>query len=172
MRRAILPLLTVVALIPAVSSLAQDQEQAAPTRKPGWWELQLVISGPTPEPLHQTQYACTDAESDKKQSPFGINMTGSGCPAPKITRMADHWMVSAACDTGQMKVSADATASGDLNDRYHADIAVHMDPPPAPQAAVVRIGMDAHWVGQCPAGKKPGDVEVSVSTPPTAPAAK
>ena len=158
MRRTLLPVLAAAALLPAVSSVAQDTAQ--PNRKPGWWEMQLVITGPTPEPIRQVQRICTDAEVDKRQSPFGVNMNGGGCPAPKITHMADHWMVSGACDTGQMKVSADATASGDLNDRYHADIAVHMDPPPAPQAGEIHIAMDARWLGQCPADKMPGQVEI------------
>jgi len=172
MRRFVPGLLAVAALIPTASSLAQDEGR--PTRKPGWWEMQVVITGPTPEPIRQTQHICTDAEVDKRQSPFGVNMNGPSCPTPKITRMTDHWMVSGACDTGAMKISADAVASGDLNDRYHADIAVHMDPPPAPQAGEVHIAMDAHWVGQCPADKKPGDFEVAASAtaPPPAAAAK
>jgi hypothetical protein len=165
MRRAILPVLAAAAAIPAASSLAQDA--ASPIiRKPGWWEMQVVVTGPTPEPIHQTQHVCTDAESDKRQSPFGVNMNGGGCPAPKITRTSDRWVVSGACDTGVMKITADAVATGDLNDRYHADITVHMDPPPQPQAAEVRIGLVARWVGQCPADKKPGDVEISPSAPP------
>jgi hypothetical protein len=158
MRRAALALLAAVALAPAASSLAQDQAQ--PTRKPGWWELQLLVSGPTPQPIRQTVYMCTDAESDKRQSPLGVNMNGGGCPPPKITHMSDHWMLSAACDTGKMKISADAVANGDFNDRYHVDIVTRMDPPPAPEAAEVKIGMDARWVGECPAGKKPGDTDI------------
>jgi hypothetical protein len=161
-------MLGAVALAPAASSLAQDQ--APPTRRPGWWELQVLISGPTPEGIRQTLHMCTDAEVDKRQSPFGVNMNGGGCPAPKITRMSDHWMVSAACDTGAMKITADAVATGDFNDRYHVDIVTHMDPPPAPQAAEVKIGMDARWVGECPAGKKPGDVDVGAGA--AAPPAK
>jgi hypothetical protein len=50
-------------------------------------------------------------------------------------------------------------ATGDLNDRYHVDIDTHLDPPPAPQAAEVKIGLDARWVGECPAGVKPGDTD-------------
>jgi hypothetical protein len=165
MRRVVLAVLAVAALAPAASSLAQGD---TPTRKPGWWEMQLVISGPTPQPIRQTQHICTDATIDLKQSPFGVNMNGAGCKPTTVTRMTDHWMVSGACDTGAMKISAEATATGDLNDRYHADIAVHMDPPPAPQAGEVHIAMDARWVGQCPADKKPGDVEIASATPPPA----
>jgi len=165
MRPAALALLAAAALAPSASSLAQGDPP--PARKPGWWEMQLVISGPTPEPVRQTQRICIDAEVDKRQSPFGVNMSGAGCAAPKITRMTDHWMVSAACDTGTMKISADATATGDFNDRYHTDIVVRMDPPPAPEAKEVHVGMDARWLGQCPADKKPGEVEIVAGGAPS-----
>lgn len=162
MRRAILSVLAAAAVVPAASSLAQDQ--APLTRKPGWWEMQMVISGPTPQPIAQTMHICTDATVDQRQSPFGVNMNGPGCPAPTITRMADHWMISGACNQGAMKVTADAVASGDLDNRYHVDIDTHLDPPPAPNAAEVKIGIDARWLGECPAGKKPGDVEMTANT--------
>ena len=170
MRREIFPLLAVAALIPIAGSKAQNA--AAPSRKPGWWEMQLVISGATPEPIHQTQRICTNAEVDKRESPFGVNMSGPDCPAPTITRMSDHWMVSGACRAGTSNISADATATGDLNDRYHADIAVHMNPPPQPGASEIHIGMDARWLGQCPADKQPGQVEMVANDAPKQPAGK
>jgi hypothetical protein len=46
-----------------------------------------------------------------------------------------------------------------------------MDPPPAPQAGEVHIAMDAHRLGECPAGKAPGEVEI-VSNGNPAPAGK
>jgi len=155
MRRAIVPALAAAVLAPAAASLAQDQ--APPSRKPGWWEMQLVISGPTPDPIRQTVHVCTDAAFDKRQSPFGVNMNGNGCQPTKTARTATGWTISGACDTGQMKITADAVATGDLNDRYHVDIVSHLDPPPAPQAAEVKVAIDAHWLGPCPADKKPGD---------------
>jgi hypothetical protein len=157
MRRLIAGLLTLAVLGPAASSLAQDQTQ--PSRKPGWWEMQVAIMGPTPEPIRQTLHMCTDAGFDAKQSPFGVNMGGAGCQPMKVARSGSGWAISGACDTGQMKITADAVATGDLNDRYHVDIDTRMDPPPAPQAAEVKVAIDAHWLGECPAGKKPGDID-------------
>jgi hypothetical protein len=167
MRRAALALLVAAAVAPSASSLAQTD--APPTRKPGWWEMQVAISGPTPEPIHQTVHLCTDAEYDKRQSPFGVNMNGNGCEPMKQARTATGWTVSGACNTGQMKITANAVATGDLNDRYHVDIDTRLDPPPAPNAAQVKLAMDARWVGECPAGMKPGDNDRS--TPPAAPPA-
>ena len=66
-----------------------------------------------------------------------------------------------------MKIRANGVANGDFNSRYHADIVVQMDPPPAPGAAEVKVGLDARWVGECPSGKKPGDVETENSAAAT-----
>jgi len=110
-------------------------------------------------------HLCTDPAIDKVQSPLGVNMNGGGC-APKVTRTATGWTVAGVCDTGQMKITADAVATGDFNERYHVDIVTHMDPPPAPTAAEVKIAMDARWVGECPAGKKPGDVVMEANVAP------
>ena len=165
MRRFVPGLLAVVALAPSASSLAQDATE--PSRKPGWWELQLVISGPTAVPVHQTRRICTDAAFDKVDSPLGVNMRGKGCAPMTTARTATGWVVWGACDTGPMKIRANGVADGDFNSRYHADIVVQMDPPPAPQAAEVKIAMDARWAGECPAGKKPGDVETENGAPAT-----
>jgi hypothetical protein len=170
MRRSLVPLLAVVALIPIASSKAQDAD--APSRKPGWWEMQFVITGPTPEPIRQTQRICTNAEVDKRQSPFGVNMNGAVCPAPTIARMSDHWMLSGACQTGASKTSTDVTATGDFNDRYHSDIAIHVDPPPQPGAAEMHIRVDARWLGECPADKQPGHIDFVANPAPAPPAGK
>ncbi len=163
----VLPALAVLLLAPAASSVAQTD--AGPTRKPGWWEMQLTLSGPTPSPAHQVVRMCTDATTDKVQSPLGVNMNGNGCPPVKTARTATGWTVAGSCNTGQMTITASAVATGDFNDRYHVDIDTHLDPPPAPQAAEVKIAMDAHWLGECPAGKKPGDIETSAPNAPPPP---
>ena len=89
MRRALLAALLTAAVAPAAASVAQDE--AAPSRKPGWWELQLVISGPTAVPVHQTRRMCTDAAFDKIDSPLGVNMRGQGCAPLSTSRIATGW---------------------------------------------------------------------------------
>jgi hypothetical protein len=152
MRRLALILLAAAAFAPLASSRAQSDEQ--PVRKPGWWELQVVVSGPTPEPQRQTLHMCTDAATDKVSF---MGPPAPGCPPSKMTKTATGWTIAARCDLGQIKLSVDALATGDFNDRYHLDIDTRMDPPPAPQLTDIKVAMDGHWVGQCPAGRKPGD---------------
>jgi hypothetical protein len=115
-------------------------------------------TGTAANPVHHTTHICTDAAVDKVQSPFDVNTTASTCQR-KIVRTATGWTVAGACYPGQRTITGDAVATGDLNDRYHVDIVWRMDPPTAPGSEEVKIGIDARWAGQCPAGKKPGDTE-------------
>jgi hypothetical protein len=161
MRWIVFALLAAVALTPAASPLAQNEAQ--PTRKPGWWEMQYVVvgasafgTGTAAKPIHHTIHICTDAAVDKVKSPFDVNMTASGCRT-KTVRTASGWASSGAC--GNDEITGNAVATGDLNDRYHVDIVTHTISAPSPETAEVKIGIDARWVGRCPAGKNPGDIE-------------
>jgi hypothetical protein len=164
MRQAALAILVAAALAPVASSLAQDENQ--PIRKPGWWEMQLVIvgasaygAGTTREPVHATFHICADPEVDKAHSPFGVNMSGRACQS-KTVRTATGWTVSGSCLGG--KITGTSVVTGDLNDRYHVDVVFHMDPSVGPETTETTIGADARWVGQCPADMKPGEGDGAV----------
>ncbi|MGH6958277.1 MAG: DUF3617 domain-containing protein, partial [Caulobacteraceae bacterium] len=129
-----------------------------PTRKAGWWELKVAITGPTPNPIHQTAHLCTDPAVDAQETPFGINRGGDRCPAPKVVKTAAGWSFTSACKLGSMTVSTEGAARGDLNSHYTVDLTTHIAPPPRPQLATSHVAIDATWLGTCPAGKKPGDI--------------
>ena len=75
-----------------------------PVRKPGWWELNVTLEGPTPAPVHQTVRLCTDAAVDQVQTPVGIH-TGRSCPPIRVSRTPDGWAFEATCVMGQMTIS-------------------------------------------------------------------
>lgn len=160
MDRVITVLLAAAVLTPSASSLAQTD--GPPQRKPGWWEMRITMAGPTPTPVHQTMRLCTDPSIEKTQSPFGVN-SGTQCPKPEVTRTPTGWRISSTCAMGAMTVSTTGAASGDFDNRYHVDLVTRMRPPPTPQTGEMKIGMDAVWLGSCPAGKKPGDVEMTMN---------
>jgi hypothetical protein len=138
-------------------------DSAMPVRKPGWWELNLTVEGPMPQPIHQTVHICTDAAVDQVQTPVGIH-TGKSCPPVQVSRTPDGWTFEATCVLGQMTVATQGRARGDFSDRYHVDLMTRMTPPPVPQAAEVRTTIDAKWLGACPVDKKPGDMEMNTET--------
>ena len=157
MRRFSLAALALVALAPSASSLAQTE--IGPTRRPGWWEMQeLIRSGPTTEPVRRTVHICTDPAVDKVKSPLEVNLLGRFCHE-KAVRSAAGWTVSGGCESSDVRITQQAVATGDLNDRYQVEILTLMASPPSAAGAETRMSVDARWVGQCPAGKKPGDTE-------------
>jgi hypothetical protein len=135
---------------------------AIPTRKPGWWEMNMSVKGPAPSPARQTLHICTDPQIDQLQTPFGVH-TGR-CPPLQVTRTPQGWDFSGACRVAGANASTTGRAAGDLASRYHVDLVTTVDPPPVPQAARTEISIDAAWLGQCPAGKKPGDVDMTMQT--------
>jgi hypothetical protein len=155
-----LPLLCIVVLVVAGEALAQPSP--TPVRKPGWWEMSLNVEGPTPSPAHQLIRMCTDKSIDRVQSPFGVH-SGSSCPPPQTTPNGHGWDIVSECKVGAMTVTTTGHASGDLNSAYHVDLVTRMSPPPTPQMSEIRLAVDARWLGACPSGKKPGDVEVTMN---------
>ncbi len=155
--------LAAAALVPAASSLAQTE--SGPVRKAGWREMQLVVHRPDAAGIPQSAesdrfmiHLCTDPAIDRVSSPLYVNMRGRKCEE-KTARSASGWTISGVCDSGSVRITQDAVATGDLNDRYHVDIDTHMDPLNIPGGGQTKMVLDARWMGQCPAGKKPGDAE-------------
>ena len=161
--RAGIRLALVAACAVAIPALGLAEDLAMPVRKPGWWELNLTIEGPTPQPVHTTVRICTDAEVDRVQTPVGIH-TGASCPPIQMSHTPQGWTFAEACVLGQTRIATDGRASGDFSARYHVELKTRISPPPTPQAAEVRTVIEAKWLGACPADKKPGDVEMNMQT--------
>lgn len=161
-----LPLALAIALLSGAAASSQEATQT-PTRKPGWWEIQMTVAGATAKLAHPTMRLCTDPAIDAVQPPFGVHV-GQACPPVQITRTATGWDIHAACTTGGAAISAEGHASGDLNSRYSVELVTRMNPAPAPEAAETHVHMDATWLGPCPAGKKPGDLDMTMNVAPGA----
>jgi hypothetical protein len=154
----------------AIPVLCLADDAAMPVRKPGWWELNMTTRGPTPSPIRQTARLCTDATVDQVQTPVGIR-TGRNCPPIQVARTADGWTVQATCAVGPTTIATQGRASGDFNSSYHVELTTQLTPAPMPQAAEIQTVLDAKWLGACPAGKAPGDVETTAD-PNAAPQAR
>jgi hypothetical protein len=152
----------VLVLALSLPSFTLAQSSPLPQRKPGWWELQVTIQGATATPAKQVMKLCTDPAIDRVQSPFGINQSAR-CPPIQATRTAAGWDVASTCPVAGMTVSTQGHATGDFESRYHVDLITRTTPPITPQTAEIKIGMDATWLGPCPADKKPGDVEMTMN---------
>jgi len=152
----------------ASAAASQTPSPDHPVRKPGWWEIRMSVAGAAPRPQQLTMRLCTDPEIEKVQPAFGVHM-GKACPPMQITPTAVGWDIHAACQDHGTSVAADGHASGDLSSHYVVDVDSRIVPPPAPGVTDMKIHMDATWIGPCPAGKRPGDLETTTNVAPPAP---
>jgi hypothetical protein len=148
------PLVLAAVLVPALA-VAQG---GLPQRKAGWWEMAMTMSGPMA--MSQTLRMCTDPAKDKPGETLNGGMAQRGaCTQGPVTPTPGGWSFSSTCAMGKMTMSTTGLARGDFNSGYHLESTTRMDPAPMPQLAETHMTIDARWLGPCPAGKKPGDVE-------------
>jgi hypothetical protein len=131
---------------------------AMPHRKPGLWEQKVTTSG-----FSQTTRLCLDAATEAKMSVWGAQTSKDRCQKTSIDRKLDgSWTFASVCDMGSGgKTSTEGAITGDFASSYHLTAnsktegaqAAQMNGPHA-------MTMDATWQGPCPAGFKPGDMEL------------
>ena len=156
------PALGLAAAALMLAQAATEASPATPERKPGWWRLEIATQTGMPRPMRQTVHLCTDPSIDRVQTPFGVH-TGPGCPPNRVSRAGNGWDIAASCQVGAMAMTTQGHLTGDLASAYHVDLDVRMQPPPTPRMGDVHVAMDAHREGACPAGKKPGDLDLNMS---------
>jgi len=128
-----------------------------PKRKAGLWAQTMVAQGMT-----QTTKFCTDAAVEAKMSVWGQQMGQDMCAKNLITPAAGGWSFESECDMGQGgKVATKGSATGDFNSRYVIKATSVTTGSAMPQAnGTHEMQMTAAWEGPCPAGMKPGDMQL------------
>jgi hypothetical protein len=104
---------------------------------------------------------CLDAATDQLLYRFA-----AGASAKLCTRVDMHTLpggkvvVDTQCKIGNTLASSHGmtTMSGDT--AYHTETAIHYEPALLDKADVTST-QDAKWIGACPAGMKPGDIELA-----------
>lgn len=143
-------------LIFAVPAFAIDM----PARKPGLWELKIVIEGLPVPPRVMKQ--CTDAASDKVlNSNFG-GSAQEACSKQDVTKSATGMIIDSVCKFGDSTTATHAVVTGSFDSAYSVDVAsTRQGGPPMPGKAAggsTHMKIEAKWLGACAAGQKPGDV--------------
>ena len=120
--------------------------KGAPMRRAGYWQ---VTRDEAPAP---SQFHCVDNESEAKFSLFDwLAMVGE-CSKKDFKRTADGWSFDTQCSMMNMTTEQKGTLSGDFQNVYVIDQEVTTGGHGS-EKGVLR----GKWVGQCPAGLKPGD---------------
>lgn len=128
-----------------------------PTRRAGLWDITMHMDQARMGPM--TSKVCVDANTDAKMMKYGMSHRGSDCAPPSIQGSGSSRTVDVVCHmSGSTEKSHIMIAySGDSS--YHMDMQTAFDPPFHGQSQN-HMTQDAKWMGACPAGMKPGDMQM------------
>ena len=125
-----------------------------PARKPGLWETTIETSGKV---LHTTRH-CIDARTDRQMQEMGMGLT-SGCTKRDIRRDGARIVSDTVCKFGQSTMTSHAVTTGDFASAIRTESDTHYEPPLMGKTDS-RAVVTSKWAGECPAGWKPGDMEM------------
>jgi hypothetical protein len=129
-----------------------------PARKPGEWAIKITPKAASVGPTMTTKL-CLDAASDKALMEKGLAMS-SGCTTQQSRDATGNLVIDATCDIGGRKIKAHSVVSGDFQSQYKIHIVSDSEGgnPALPKHS--EMTQVATWIGACPAGMKPGDMEM------------
>ncbi|HEY0219869.1 MAG TPA: DUF3617 family protein [Afipia sp.] len=127
-----------------------------PTRKPGLWEIKMVMAGTQMPP--QTIQHCTDATTDKDMNTSFGPMAKQMCSKQDMQKTATGMVIDSTCNIGGVASTSHTEINGDFNSAY--TMTVKSSHPAAPGGASKETNMmvDAKWMGACKPDQKPGDM--------------
>jgi hypothetical protein len=104
---------------------------------------------------------CVDESTDKEMMQSAFSQAGQKCSAIKQSQNGDTFTVDATCTlSGGITTNTHAVVTGDFQSEYTVDATTDMTGGPPQMPKHSEIKQDVKWVGACPAGMKPGDVEM------------
>ncbi|ATQ41148.1 DUF3617 domain-containing protein [Caulobacter mirabilis] len=130
-----------------------------PKRKPGLWKQTMLVEGVN---VIQTVQLCIDPESDSKLAWWGQQGLRQSCSKNDLQRQPDgSWKFASVCEGVGVKTATTGSAVGDFSSRYQLKAEATTSGAPIPEMNGTRtVTIDASWVGECPQGMKPGDMEM------------
>jgi hypothetical protein len=130
-----------------------------PKRKPGLWRHTITTAGAT-----QTMTLCLDAAADRQLAVWGQGASQEMCQQTDMRRRLDGAIAfSSTCDMGGGgKTTSKGVIQGDFGTAYKMEADSVTEGASAPQMnGAHKMTLEAAWTGPCPAGARPGDVEMN-----------
>ena len=126
-----------------------------PARKPGLWEMTMQTTNAPSRTVRQ----CIDAKTDEQMQRFGQGTAGEQCTRNTFRKDGDRYVGESECRLGQTVATTRAVFAGDFGRAYGGEIESRYAPPLG-GVAQSKVMITARWAGACPAGWKPGDMEL------------
>jgi hypothetical protein len=146
-------LTAVAAALPLSSAFALD----LPARKPGLWEITVVLEGGRIPP--QAAQHCIDADTDKMMGAMGAQ--SSNCTKQDAQRVGDTITVDSVCKLGGATVTSHGVITGDFSSGYTVKTTSKREGaamPGMPAKGETQMTLQAKWLGACKPDQKPGDM--------------
>jgi len=142
-----------------VTSKANPAAVDVPKRKPGLWKQTLLVEGGD---ALQTSRLCLDEASDPKLAWWSQHGFKQACSKNEIVHQADgSWKFSLVCEGAGMKTTNYGTVVGDFSSRYQLKAeSTTTGAPDARMNGSRTVIIDSEWLGECPVGMNPGDMDL------------
>jgi hypothetical protein len=133
----------------------QAGAQELPARKPGFWEIQIKADQDPAMTMHQ----CLDAQTDARLQQAGSGVMESNCSKNVMQRDGSGWRGESVCRLGKTTLTSRSTITGDFGSEFRMVVDARYDPPMMGKAQSSTT-VTHRFKGACPAGWKPGDMEL------------
>ncbi|RPH45069.1 MAG: DUF3617 family protein [Burkholderiales bacterium] len=150
-RRRFATACAVAAALGAGPAMALD----LPARKPGLWEITMQVTNSPSQTVRQ----CIDEKTDVQMQRFGQGLSQQQCTKNTMQRDGDRYVGESECKLGPTVATSRSVFGGDFDKAYRGEVETRYAPPMA-GISQSKVTMSAKWAGACPAGWKPGDMEM------------
>jgi hypothetical protein len=133
----------------------QARAQDMPIRKPGLWEISMQT---TNAPSQRVRH-CIDAKTDRQMQKVGQGLDRNACSRNEWRKDGDRYLGDAQCRFGQSVATTRSVFAGDFGKSYRGEVETKFEPPMS-GVSQSKVTIVARWAGACPAGWKPGDMEL------------
>lgn len=129
--------------------------QELPSRKPGLWEVTMQVTNAPSQTMRQ----CIDEKTDLQMQRFGQGLSEQQCTKNITRRDGDRYIGESECKIGSSVAISRSVLGGDFGKAYKGEVETRYAPPVGGISAS-KVTILAKWTGGCPAGWKPGDMEM------------
>jgi hypothetical protein len=130
-------------------------KKATLKRKPGLWEVSMTADGkPAPTSMRQ----CADESTDATMMQMS-EMQAENCKVNDFSKTDVGYEFRSECEMAGTKVVSNGVFSGDFDSEYRGEINTTMTPPLFGRGET-KSTISAKWLGACPEGMKPGEMQL------------
>ncbi len=144
-----------VSLCSAYADDAQSGKKITLKRKPGLWEVSMTAAG---KPMPTSMKQCADEATDATMMQMS-EMQAGNCKMNEFSKTDAGYTFRSECEVAGTKVVSHGAFSGDFEKEYKGEINTTMTPPLFGRGET-KSTMTAKWLGECPEGMKPGEMQL------------